>query len=65
MVSESAVSISHQHSPRANLNITNPGGTISGPVYIPKVYDGRNKTFFLFGYNWVRRLHRTYWNDSD
>src|SRR3954447_12001923 len=42
--------------PRANLNITNPGGTISGPVYIPKVYDGRNKTFFLFGYNWVKSV---------
>ena len=24
-----------------------PGGLISGPVYIPKVYDGRNRTFFL------------------
>jgi hypothetical protein len=23
------------------------GGTLSGPVYIPKVYDGRNKTFFF------------------
>src|SRR5579872_1552984 len=24
------------------------GGGIGGPVYIPKVYDGRNKTFFYF-----------------
>ena len=24
------------------------GGTIGGPVYIPHVYDGRNKTFFFF-----------------
>src|SRR5439155_10476943 len=24
-----------------------PGGLISGPVYIPKLYNGRNKTFFL------------------
>jgi outer membrane receptor protein involved in Fe transport len=23
-----------------------PGGSLGGPVYIPKVYDGRNKTFF-------------------
>ena len=22
------------------------GGSVSGPIYIPKVYDGRNKTFF-------------------
>ncbi|MFB3777625.1 MAG: TonB-dependent receptor domain-containing protein [Bryobacteraceae bacterium] len=28
----------------------NGGGyTLGGPVYIPKVYDGRNKTFFFFG----------------
>ncbi len=26
------------------------GGTAGGPVYIPKVYDGRNKTFFYFTY---------------
>ncbi|RZU39297.1 TonB-dependent receptor [Edaphobacter modestus] len=26
------------------------GGTIGGPVMIPKVYDGRNKTFFFFDY---------------
>ena len=24
------------------------GGSIGGPVFIPKVYDGRNKTFFFF-----------------
>ncbi len=24
------------------------GGGVGGPVYIPKVYDGRNKTFFYF-----------------
>jgi hypothetical protein len=26
------------------------GGTIGGPVWIPKVYNGRNKTFFFFSY---------------
>ncbi|MGH8246173.1 MAG: carboxypeptidase-like regulatory domain-containing protein, partial [Gammaproteobacteria bacterium] len=26
------------------------GGNASGPVYIPKLYDGRNKTFFMYGY---------------
>lgn len=26
------------------------GTTVSGPVWIPKVYDGRNKTFFTFGF---------------
>jgi hypothetical protein len=27
------------------------GGSIGGPVYIPKVYDGRNRTFFFFAYS--------------
>lgn len=26
------------------------GGTVGGPVWIPKVYDGRNRTFFFAGY---------------
>jgi hypothetical protein len=29
----------------------------SGPVYLPKAYDGRNKTFFLFGWS---RHHEKY-----
>jgi hypothetical protein len=31
-----------------------PDASLSGPVVIPKLYDGRNKTFFFFGY---QRLH--------
>ena len=31
-----------------------PGGAIGGPVFIPKVYDGRNKTFFYFSYETSR-----------
>ena len=30
------------------------GGTISGPVYLPKLYDGHNRTFFTFGYQGTR-----------
>jgi hypothetical protein len=26
------------------------GGTVGGPVVIPKLYNGRNRTFFFFGY---------------
>jgi len=26
------------------------GGTIGGPVFLPKIYNGRNKTFFFFGF---------------
>ncbi|MFO0364773.1 MAG: TonB-dependent receptor domain-containing protein [Acidobacteriota bacterium] len=32
--------------PKERFNET--GGSIGGPVYIPKVYDGRNKTFWYF-----------------
>jgi hypothetical protein len=28
----------------------NFGGTLGGPVYIPKIYNGHNKTFFFFNY---------------
>ncbi len=31
-----------------------PGGSIGGPVYIPKIYDGRNKTFFFVTQEWER-----------
>ncbi len=33
------------------------GGTLGGPVRLPGVYDGRNRTFFFFGYEQWR--HRT------
>jgi hypothetical protein len=26
------------------------GATVGGPVLLPKIYDGRNRTFFFFGY---------------
>jgi hypothetical protein len=31
-----------------------PGFSVNGPVWIPKVYDGKNKTFFLFSYEGIR-----------
>jgi hypothetical protein len=30
------------------------GFTVGGPVYIPKVYDGRNKTFFFTNVDWLK-----------
>lgn len=30
------------------------GGTVGGPVYIPKIYNGKNKTFFFFDYQGTR-----------
>lgn len=32
------------------------GGTIGGPVVIPKIYDGRDRTFFFFAYQGMRSL---------
>ncbi len=31
------------------------GGTFGGPVKIPKVYDGKNRTFFFFNYDGLRQ----------
>lgn len=31
------------------------GGTIGGPVRIPKLYNGRDKTFFFFGWESIRQ----------
>ncbi len=35
------------------------GFTLGGPVYIPKVYDGRNKTFFFVNYEGLRATTST------
>jgi len=32
------------------------GFTIGGPVWIPKIYDGKNKTFFFVSENWVKEI---------
>ena len=31
-----------------------PGGAIGGPIYVPKVYDGRNRSFFFTSMEWER-----------
>ena len=36
--------------PIAGLKYNRGGGTFSGPVIIPKLYNGKNRTFFLFAY---------------
>jgi hypothetical protein len=32
------------------------GGTIGGPILLPHIYDGRNKSFFFFSYQGVRNV---------
>ena len=39
--------------PRGQFNWNQPGVTVNGPVYIPKIYDGRNKTFFLVSWEGI------------
>jgi hypothetical protein len=36
--------------PKTNLYWNQPGATISGPVIIPGLYDGKDKTFFMYSY---------------
>ncbi|MBO0723623.1 MAG: carboxypeptidase regulatory-like domain-containing protein, partial [Blastocatellia bacterium] len=40
------------------------GGTIGGPVLIPKLYNGRNRTFFFFDYQRTNRLVPATFTDS-
>lgn len=32
------------------------GASAGGPVYLPKLYNGRNKTFWFFGVEWLRNI---------
>jgi hypothetical protein len=39
---------------RSDFKYNRWGGTLGGPVYLPKVYDGRNKTFFFWAYEGIK-----------
>ena len=41
--------------PASNLRQSQYGVVMGGPVWIPKVYNGKNKTFWLFNYEGRRR----------
>ncbi|HXB70233.1 MAG TPA: TonB-dependent receptor [Candidatus Acidoferrales bacterium] len=41
--------------PRGPFIWNQPGVTVNGPVYIPRVYNGRNKTFFLFSWEAIKQ----------
>ena len=36
------------------------GGFVSGPVFLPKIYNGKDKTFFTFGYEGTRNVSSAY-----
>jgi hypothetical protein len=40
--------------PRQNFNYNQYGVTASGPVWIPKVFNGKNRLFWLFGYEGLK-----------
>ena len=40
--------------PRDALRYNLYGGTVGGPVWIPKLYNGRNRTWFFFGYEGIK-----------
>jgi Carboxypeptidase regulatory-like domain/TonB dependent receptor/TonB-dependent Receptor Plug Domain len=42
--------------PEPPLRQNDFGGTLGGPIEIPKVYDGKDKTFFFFSYEGLRVL---------
>ena len=37
--------------PQSVLHFNDAGGTLGGPVYIPHIYNGKNRTFFFFSYD--------------
>ena len=45
--------------PKPPYNRNEFGGNLSGPLVIPHLYDGRNKTFFLVDYEGFRLVQAT------
>lgn len=46
---------------KAPLRYNQYGGALGGPVWLPKIYDGRNRTFFFYNFEGYRRRA---WGDS-
>ena len=43
------------------MRIHRSSASLTGPVYIPKVYNGHNKTFFTVGYEWIYSFDPSPW----
>lgn len=41
--------------PKQGIRQNQFGGMLSGPVFLPKIYNGKDKTFFMFNYEGRRR----------
>jgi hypothetical protein len=35
--------------------------SLAGPIYLPRLYDGRNKTFFTLGFEWIYSFDPSPW----
>ena len=46
--------VAGQKAARVGFHNNDYGGTIGGPVVLPKIYNGKNKTFFFFNYEGVK-----------
>jgi hypothetical protein len=46
----------HYGVPRTALRQNDFGGTFGGPILVPKLYDGRSKTFFFVSYEGLRLI---------
>ncbi len=42
--------------PRGDFKYNRFGGTLTGPVILPKLYNGKNRTFFVFAYEWIKSV---------
>jgi len=49
----------HYGEPTPALRQNDFGGTFGGPVWIPRLYDGRNRTFFFLSYEGLRLTQPT------
>jgi hypothetical protein len=39
---------------RGVMRWNQPGFVVDGPLYLPKIYNGKDKTFFMFSMEWIR-----------
>lgn len=39
---------------RPDFTYNRYGGSLGGPVWIPKIYNGKNRTFFMYGYEGIK-----------
>ena len=44
---------------KSSLRRNQYGATVSGPIYLPKLYNGHNRTFFLFSWESYRQIQGT------